>query len=125
MSKTIALWIGMLLATSVAQAEPSALEAAYQKEFAFLTAEKKALQARLIELQGSRDQAISEAEGELSVLESRFIAVGLEGDRLDEKLDTLDREADGAAAARAWGLRSPPSWRRPVRAVRCPYRNTH
>ena len=99
MSKTIALWIGMLLAASVAQAEPSALEAAYQKEFAFLTAEKKALQARLTELQGSRDQAISAAEGELSVLESRFIAVGLEGDRLDEKLDTLDREADGAAEA--------------------------
>lgn len=86
-------------ATPSLAAEPSPLEAAYQKEFAFLAAERKALTARLAQLEAGRSAAVATTEAELEALESRYIAVGLEGDRLDERLDTLDREADGADEA--------------------------
>lgn len=95
-------WLSLVLATLVAtpvMAEPSPLEAAYQKEFAFLAAEKKALESRLLSLTEGRERTLGAAESELSSLEAEFIAVGLQGDRLDDSLDGLDRQADGAEEA--------------------------
>ncbi|MCO4745729.1 MAG: MotA/TolQ/ExbB proton channel family protein [Proteobacteria bacterium] len=98
--RILSLLLAMSLSGPVAvAAEPTPLEAAYQKEFAFLSAERAALESRLAKLQAGRETAVVEAEGLLSTLESRTIAVGLEGDRLDEKLDELEREADGAGEA--------------------------
>lgn len=99
MIRALLLSIALLASSGASAQEPGPLEAAYQKEFAFLAAEKKALTARLAELQSGRAAKIAASEAELTKLESSYIAIGLRGDRLDEKLDELDREADGAAEA--------------------------
>ncbi|MCO4748278.1 MAG: MotA/TolQ/ExbB proton channel family protein [Proteobacteria bacterium] len=99
-SRMMALLLGTLMCASTATAaEPTPLEAAYQKEFAFLSAEKKALEARLDTLVSGREGVVGAAERELGSLEAQTIAVGLKGERLDDSLDTLDREVDGAEEA--------------------------
>lgn len=79
--------------------ETSALDAAYQKEFAYLVAEKRALEARLAELRSTTAGQIAASEAELERLEGRSIRVGLDVERAEQLVDAIDREVQGMTEA--------------------------
>ena len=74
-------------------AEPGDLERAYQREFAFLQAEKSSLQSRLVEVEQDGQQRIAAAEAEAERLQGRLLRLGLEVNRADTAL----REAEASA----------------------------
>ena len=49
------------------------LEKAYQKEYAYLVAEKKALQNRLTELKTSQQSVLRKIKGEIDQLQSQYL----------------------------------------------------
>ena len=89
-----------LFGAPVAQAEESsALDAAYQKEFAYLVAEKRALESRLSQIRSDSAAAIAASESELERLEARSISAGLDLERQETLLENIDREVEGMAEA--------------------------
>ena len=99
MVRLLTLTASLLLATPALAQESSALEAAYQKEFAYLVAEKKALETRLSEIRTSSAATVAASEAELERLEARHIASGLDLERQESLLENIDREVDGMAEA--------------------------
>ncbi len=103
----IASFTMLLLATPKSEAQPapastnaskansgSRLQDAYRREFAFLEAEKRALETRLKEQQARAKERIAKAKGEISSLQNRVVhAAGL-AERLEEQVLTADREAE-------------------------------
>jgi biopolymer transport protein ExbB len=73
---------------------------AYKKEFAFLTAQKRELEARLASTQRARDSARAKLEAEVASLEDRLIAAKTEADELSEQLASADRTEETNAANR-------------------------
>ncbi len=66
---------------------------AYKKEYAFLEAEKKALEGRLRQLEAQSRREVGAAEAGLKALQARIVAQRAEADRLDEELRALDKDA--------------------------------
>ncbi len=81
-------------------AESSALEQAYQKEFAYLAAEKRALQERLAAHQAEARQRASAAEGRVQGLEVRLLTLERQGDALEKRLEDYDEAVTALAEAR-------------------------
>ena len=76
-----------------ADTDPAAtLEAAYQKEFVFLAAEKAALEARVDEVRADRTQRVGGAEAELARLQARLLALQADADAAQDVLDGAERE---------------------------------
>ncbi|HQY37375.1 MAG TPA: MotA/TolQ/ExbB proton channel family protein, partial [Pseudomonadota bacterium] len=71
---------------------------AYKKEFAFLTAQKRDLGARLAAAQGQLQQGRARLESEVSALENRVSASRAEADDLAEQLAQSDRAQESNAA---------------------------
>jgi biopolymer transport protein ExbB len=67
---------------------------AYKKEFAFLEAEKKALVTRLAEVRAQAETERQRGETELAALEAGLLAARSEGERLQDRLDAAEREAE-------------------------------
>lgn len=91
----------LLVAAAWAQAPTSALEQAYQKEFAYLRAEKAELDTRLRELDAESAARVSRADDELLDLQARLVATTRRADRAEDAFDLLEREGaakDDAAA---------------------------
>jgi biopolymer transport protein ExbB len=91
----------LALALSSAHAEPSALESAYQKEFAFLAAEKEALQARRGSFDAETATKIGAAERELSTLEGRLLGVQARASKVEDALAAMERSVEAADDAGA------------------------
>lgn len=101
-----ALALGLLLAGPAraqdgAPAAPSGaalsdLDRAYQKEFAFLHAEKASLQARLTELQTERARRVGGADGELDRLQGRLLSLTRQADAAEALLADTQRAGDRA-----------------------------
>jgi biopolymer transport protein ExbB len=72
------------------------LDAAYQKEFAYLLAEKEALQQRLSQEKARAREAISTARGELDRLQGRLIRLQTEAEQAELKLQDVERAATAA-----------------------------
>ena len=84
-------------AASAQQAVPASLDAAYQKEYAYLQAEKAALTARLQEVQAQSRSRVGAAEAELNGREARLRSLVSSTERTEEVLVELERAADNAS----------------------------
>lgn len=88
---TITLLLG---GAGVASAAPGTLSEAYLKEFAFLKAEKSALEKRLVEMDATAASRAGDAGAHLAALEGQLLS-------LRGKSDTLERELQDAEDARS------------------------
>ncbi|GAB4189244.1 MAG: MotA/TolQ/ExbB proton channel family protein [Wenzhouxiangellaceae bacterium] len=77
-------------AADPAQAQAD-LEAAYQREYAFLAAQKAELERQLQAFRQSADAAVSEAEGAIDGLEGRVVGMQNRADRMNDLLTEADR----------------------------------
>jgi biopolymer transport protein ExbB len=80
------------IAVASAQEPTSTLEQAYQKEFAYLHAEKAELDARLREIDGDAAARVGKADRELEALQARLVATTRRADRAEDEFDALERE---------------------------------
>ena len=69
----------------------SALQAAYQKEVAFLVSERAALQQRLQAVQAEGGERLAAAQRELDTLQGRLLSLQREADAAEELLTDADR----------------------------------
>ena len=86
------LWIALSLILVIPQASASGLSEAYKKEFAFLEAEKRALQSRLRELKADRSSRAAKAEREITALQNGLFASNENIAGLEEELSRLDQK---------------------------------
>jgi biopolymer transport protein ExbB len=80
------------LASALAQSTTSTLEQAYQKEYAYLAAEKAELAARLAEVDGESQAKIAKANAELDLLQAKLVAGTRDADKAEDAFDQLERE---------------------------------
>ena len=82
----------ILVAFALAQ-DSSTLETAYQKEYAYLLAEKRELASRLAELKGDSARKIAAADARLTDLQSKLVSTTRAADRAEDSFDALERDA--------------------------------
>jgi biopolymer transport protein ExbB len=82
-----------------ALAAPPELEAAYQKEYAFLKAEKAALQDRLSRMDAEEAAGVARAEAEVSALQARLVQLTLTADKAEARLSEVERASISAEEA--------------------------
>lgn len=73
-------------------APASTLEQAYQKEYAYLRAERDELTDRLAEIDRDAAARIAGADGELEALQAKLVAATRQADRAEDSFDALERE---------------------------------
>ena len=83
----IATLLLALLGTAHAQSAPAELELAYQREFAYLQAEKQALTERRQALEGEESSRSQKAEGALGSLQARLLSLQTRREQLEASLD--------------------------------------
>ncbi len=83
--------ISVLTAAAMA-ADPTTLEAAYQKEYAYLRAEREELVGRLAALEAQANSRVAAAEADLDRNQQRLVAMTRDADRAEDSFDTLDRQ---------------------------------
>lgn len=66
------------------------LDAAFQKEMAYLAAERRALQTRINEQNRDAASRVARKEAEISALEARLLALERQGDKVEERMEALD-----------------------------------
>ncbi len=71
------------------------LEEAYKKEYAFLVAQKKALETRLAEVKKESKGKIDEAERTIANLQEKFIAKTTLSERKAQSLTDAERDMEG------------------------------
>ena len=71
------------------------LEAAYKKEFAFLEAEKRALETRLGDVDKESERRIAQARSEIEGLQRQLLALRGQADDLEVDLQEVERESSG------------------------------
>jgi biopolymer transport protein ExbB len=81
-----------LLALQALAAEPSPLEQAYQKEYAYLHAEKVETLRRLSEFETEATQRLARANAEIEALQTKLVATSRMADKAEDSFDALDRE---------------------------------
>jgi biopolymer transport protein ExbB len=81
-----------LLALQALGAEPSPLEQAYQKEYAYLHAEKVEVQRRISEFETEAFERLARASGEIEALQTKLVATTRLADQAEDSFDALDRE---------------------------------
>lgn len=79
---------------AVAHAEGD-LRQAYKREFAFLEAEKSALEKRLRVLEAEKTSKVGSAKTEVDALHGAIIRASLEADRIDDMLYEAERHVEG------------------------------
>ena len=77
------------------------LQAAYQKEYAFLEAQLRELQARLAEFEREAQQGVHEKEAEIDRAEGAFIELQSRGERINDLLIEAEREISTIEDSRA------------------------
>ena len=83
----------LLVAAAFAQ-DPGTgtLEQAYQKEYAYLRAERAELESRLAELKGESESRVSSADAELERLQGRLVGATRKADVAEDSFDAIERE---------------------------------
>ena len=89
--------LGWTLPAAAQESPEARLQAAYKKEFAFLDAEKVALERRLAEARRTAEAEERAARAELEAMQRQLIALTVESDGLGEALVALEREGEAAA----------------------------
>lgn len=90
------LLVGVLIWLLPSMASAS-LDAAYQREFAFLEAEKHSLQRRLAAHEQEAEQKLAAARAEVDQLQGRVLNLSLQADRMTDMLSEVERQADSAS----------------------------
>lgn len=99
-SVALALPLALALATAAkASGGPDPLLAAYQKEYAFLEAEKHALQARLDEARKAAEARKAQARAEIAALERRLVLLSVDADQKDARLADKERQMESEGDA--------------------------
>jgi biopolymer transport protein ExbB len=86
---------------------PSPLELAYQKEYAYLLAEKAELEARLAEFDADAARRIAAADAEIDRQQARLVAITRAADQAEDAFDSVERETaamDDASAVLATSM---------------------
>ncbi|MEM1348023.1 MAG: MotA/TolQ/ExbB proton channel family protein [Myxococcota bacterium] len=83
------------LLPAAAAAQGDALDKAYQKEFTYLEAQKRALETRLDDLQKKNALKVTSAQAEIDRLQGRLLSMQREANKLETEL--LDAERDAVA----------------------------
>jgi len=89
--------MSLLLLTLVAGAEP--LDAAYQREYAYLAAERTALESRLEQLEQDNVAALETLTNDVAGLEGQLLSASAAADVAEDLLLATDRAADGSSDA--------------------------
>ncbi len=79
-----------------AQLYADELEKAYQKEFAYLVAEKRALQQRLKKLDNSQKRTLRKVRKEIDALQQRYLQTQNRKDQLNNQIADASRDVDFA-----------------------------
>jgi len=90
-----------------AEQGPSPLEQAYQKEYAYLLAERAELTARLAEFDADATQRIAAADAEIDRRQARLVSMTRAADQAEDAFDTVERETaamDDATAVLATSM---------------------
>ncbi|HBA33846.1 MAG TPA: flagellar motor protein MotA [Gammaproteobacteria bacterium] len=87
----IFLLIILLLSSNVFSDE---LEDAYKKEYAYLVAEKKALEQRLANLKASQNSTLKKLDTEIEALQQQFLSRQNQTDRLNNQIVAASRGVD-------------------------------
>ncbi len=91
------LLLTLVLGTALAESPPPpSLDQAYQKEFAYLVAEKRALEARRRTVQAESRTELRRAESELDGLQARLLAKERSADAVEARLADVDEAAIAA-----------------------------
>ncbi len=77
---------------SVALAQQAPLEQAYQKEYAYLSAEKAELEARSAAFDADAERRLAEANAELETLQARLVSTTRAADQAEDGFDAIERE---------------------------------
>jgi biopolymer transport protein ExbB len=99
MLRTLALLLLALPALAQEKAAPEGdrlLELAYQKEYAFLEAEKRALSERKAAVDRENAAAVGRAQAQLAATQQEVLALGQEAEQLAEDLRVAQEAAAGA-----------------------------
>lgn len=83
-----------------ARADDDALERAYQKEYAYLVAERDALAERLRTFDASHQQRADRLRSELEATQGRLLTTQRDANRLEAELEAFDRRSASEAAGR-------------------------
>jgi biopolymer transport protein ExbB len=75
-------------------AQAGELEQAYQKEYAYLVAEKKALEQRLVKLSESQEKTLDSLQGDIDTLQKRYLKKKNNVDRLNQDIIAASRDVD-------------------------------
>lgn len=98
--RTLLVAAGLLLAVGIvatpARAETPTLDAAYQKEFAYLQAEREALKERLAAEKARASQALASSRGELDRLQGKLVRLQTTAEQAQETLSSVERSAQVA-----------------------------
>lgn len=70
------------------------LEQAYQKEYAYLVAEKKALEQRLVKLSESQETTLKKLQGDIDGLQKSYLKKKNQVDRLNQDIVEASRDVD-------------------------------
>ncbi|MCH2109456.1 MAG: MotA/TolQ/ExbB proton channel family protein [Polyangiaceae bacterium] len=84
------------LQANPAQADDAQLRKAYQREFAFLEAERSSLQSRIEKLKQSNSSKIDAGQEEIDRLQGKILGLASESERISEQLYEAERTADTA-----------------------------
>ena len=88
------LLFGVLIARSLEAGTD--LRKAYQREFAFLEAEKQSLKKRLAKIESENAAKQKEGQKEVDGLQGRVLALAAEADQMSEGLLDAERAADSS-----------------------------
>lgn len=85
-----------LAMTGLAVADDGQLRQAYQREFAFLEAERASLKARLEEVKKENANKIAAGQAEVDQLQGQVLSLSTTADRMTEQLFDAERQADSS-----------------------------
>ncbi len=77
-------------------ADDGKLRQAYQREFAFLEAERASLKSRLESLKRENEEKAAAAQNEVDALQGQVLGLSTEADRMTEQLFDAERQADSS-----------------------------
>jgi biopolymer transport protein ExbB len=75
-------------------AQADELETAYQKEYAYLVAEKQALEKRLESVKANNQQSLNRISSDVEQLQTRYLTKQNQVDRLNQQIRESSRDAD-------------------------------
>jgi len=88
------LLIFIIVCLVAVSAHADELENAYQKEYAYLVAEKQALEKRLESLKANNRQSLNRISSEVEQLQQQYLARQNQVDRLNQQIRESSRDAD-------------------------------